>query len=487
MLRGGKNQLDEAAVRQLAANSIARLFDNLYEGAVVVDTSAKIVWMNDKYKALIGWNGVEKMRGIPVEDVIPQSRMREVVETGKAELLDIFSISGRDTVVSRIPLEDESGDIVGALGVILYDRLNALKPLVSRFQTMQSDLKKSRKELAETRRARYSFREFVGHTPSIRALKNEARRAAKGTATILLRGETGTGKEVLAHAIHASSDRAHMPMIRLNTAAIPEHLLEAELFGTEPGAFTGASDKTRRGKFQAADGGTLFLDEVGDMPLPLQAKLLRVLQEKEVEPLGANKVVPVDVRIIAATSRNLEKMIEDGEFRPDLFYRLNVVQLNIPPLRNRKEDIALLCEFLMEIHAGELDRGAIDLAPECLELFHAHNWPGNVRELSGLLQRAMVTCTGDQLTSQDFKEVLKLNPKTITPSTEPSPSLLDTEGEIMDLKTLQQQTEKRAIIKALKITGGNRSKAAKLLGISRAQFYEKLGNIDELSGIPDNK
>ncbi len=306
-------------VRQLASTALLRLFDSLYEGAVVVDRAGRITWINDKYKALLGWNGADPVEGRPVEEVIPNSRLRHVMESGRAELLDVFAIGARQVVVSRIPLQDEAGAVIGALGVILYDRVQALKPIVSKFQQLQADLASARRELAETRQAKYRFSQIVGLSARMRDVKEQGRRAAERDATVLLLGETGTGKELMAHAIHAASRRADRPLVSLNAAAIPEALLEAELFGVEPGAYTGAGSKPRPGKFQLADGGSLFLDEVGDMPLMLQAKLLRVLQEGEVEAVGSNRLRSIDVRVIAATSRDLKAMVDAGAFRADLY------------------------------------------------------------------------------------------------------------------------------------------------------------------------
>ena len=470
---------NEAAVRSRAARTLLRLFDSLYEGAVAIDRDARVLWMNDKYKALLGWNGTEPIEGRSIEAVIPNSQMRRVVETGRADLLDIFTINNRQMVISRIPLFGDDGKVVGALGVILYDRLQALKPIVGKFQRMQEDLDAARRQLAEERRAKYSFTQFVGTSRLVRDLKTKARRAAERDLTVLLLGETGTGKELLAHAIHAASPRADMPMVRVNAAAIPEHLLEAELFGTVPGAYTGAGAKPRPGKFELADGGTLFLDEVGDMPLALQAKLLRVLQDGEVEPLGSNRIIAVDVRVIAATSRDLKAMIEAGAFRADLYYRLNVLPLVLPPLRDRPEDLPILCETLLEAMAvaeGGIPREITAAAIDRLATF---GWPGNVRELGNILQQAAARDDQSVLTAEHFDGLL---PQSLgvgfAASSAPS------------IKTLRQavaEAERQAILQALDAAGGVKLQAARMLGISRAQFYEKLASLGVLSELADKR
>jgi transcriptional regulator with PAS, ATPase and Fis domain len=239
----------DAEVRNLASSSLVKLFDSLYEGAVVIDQAGRITWINDKYKALIGWNGADPIEGRAIEDVLPNSRLRHVMETGQADLLDVLMVGGRQMVVSRIPLHGEAGNVIGALGVILYDRLQALKPIVSKFQQMQTDLASVRRQLAEGRQAKYRFSQFIGASRAALETKEQARRAAEREGAVLLLGETGTGKELLAHAIHAASRRADGPLVSLNAAAIPEALLEAELFGVEPGAYTGAGNRRARESF----------------------------------------------------------------------------------------------------------------------------------------------------------------------------------------------------------------------------------------------
>lgn len=471
----------DSLVRSRAARALFDLFDSLYEGAVVVDRDARIVWMNDKYKALLGWNGVEPIEGRPIEEVIPQSRMREVVQSGRSDLLDVIPLGERQVVVSRVPLVDDDGEVTGALGLILYDRLQALKPLFSKFQQMQADLAQARRELADRRQAKYRFSQFVGVSAAVQDLKMRARRAAERDGAVLILGETGTGKELLAHAIHAASPRAPKPMVRVNAAAIPDTLLEAELFGTAPGAYTGAAAKARAGKFELADGGTIFLDEVGDMPIALQAKLLRVLQEGEIEPLGSNRVKSVDVRVIAATSRDLKAMVESGTFRADLYYRLNVLPLTIPPVRDRREDIPVLCEALLEktAEAGERPRG---IAPDALARLARCDWPGNVRELGNVLQQAAARDDSPILTAVHFEGLL------------PDPARgsgtvtrLEAGAGPKPLRQAVAEAERKTILEALEACGGVKIQAARLLGISRAQLYEKMGALGMLSELPDNR
>ena len=341
------------------------MFEEASAGAIAVDRETNITWINSSYSQLLGLVDPSHAIGKPVRKVIPQTRMPEVVETGKPLLLDIMEHNKQQLVVTRLPYYDDQGGIVGAVAFVLYDDLQPLTPLVSKYRRLHRDLAAARKALAKkSRGTRYSLGDFVGGSPAALEVKRRARLAAGRDMPVLLLGETGTGKEVLAQAIHAVSPRADKPFVGVNVAAVPENLLEAEFFGVAPGAYTGADRRTREGKFQLANGGTLFLDEVGDMPLPLQAKLLRALQEGEIEALGSNTVTTVDVRVIAATSRNLEAMIAEGSFRSDLYYRLNVIQIRIPPLRERLEDIPVLARHFVQQFAAQHGRRVSEISEE---------------------------------------------------------------------------------------------------------------------------
>jgi transcriptional regulator with PAS, ATPase and Fis domain len=304
---------------------------------------------------------------------------------------------------------------------------------------------------------------------------------------VLLLGDTGTGKELLAHAIHAASARAAAPFVTVNIAAVPETLLEAEFFGVAPGAYTGADRKGRDGKFKLADRGTLFLDEIGDMPLPLQAKLLRALQEQEVEPLGSNRVERVDVRVIAATSRDLSAMVAQGSFRADLYYRLHVLPIRLPRLADRLEDLEPLADALLDDIARRSGLPHKSLATDAMELLARHGWPGNIRELRNVLEQAALM-TDDLLLCARH---LSLQPSGAVAASaqgasagaagdapaSPAPSLRALPQDVSTIRPLPQavaELEMRAIRDALAATGGNKVAAAKLLGISRATLYEKL-------------
>ena len=269
-----------------------------------------MVWINDLYRRYLpalGFEREEDFVGHPVSNVVQNTQMHQVLATGKPILIDLLTNKAGTFVVSRIPLRDDAGEVIGVLGIVLFDHPETtLQPLIAKFARLEQDLNDARRELASQRRSKYTFASFVGTSAGAMEVKRQARRAAQSTSPVLLLGETGTGKELLAHAIHAASPRAGRPFVSVNMAAVPESLLEAEFFGVAPGAYTGADKKGRDGKFKLADGGTLFLDELGDMPPSVQVKLLRALQEGEVEPLGSNKLVQFDVRVVAATSRDLQ-------------------------------------------------------------------------------------------------------------------------------------------------------------------------------------
>ncbi len=477
---GSRNQLDRVCVPQalggrnsdelieLARQSLLSHFADLCDGLVIVDAQARIVWMNDSYPQRLGLLGTQDMIGSPVEAAIPNSLMRQVVESGKPIMLDIMDFGSQSFVVTRLPLKDAEGRILGAVGMVLYDDPRRLAPVVARYQRLRAELADAQRRLAEARRTRYTFASFVGVNFACLELKQAARRAARTTTPVLIPGETGTGKELQAQAIHADSPRAEGPFVAVNIAAIPETLLEAEFFGVAPGAYTGAERKGRDGKFKLADGGTLFLDEIGDMSLALQAKLLRTLQEREIEPVGSNHLQPVDVRVIAATSRNLEAMVAAGQFRADLFYRLNVISLVTPPLRQRMDDLPLLGEHLVDAICREQGLPPRVLGASAIERLRQHDWPGNVRELANVLERVLLMSDSDCLERGEIDRMMP-QARGAHPAGQAEPV-----SAAVNLGMVVANAERSAILQALREAHGNKAQAAKLLGISRAALYEKI-------------
>jgi transcriptional regulator with PAS, ATPase and Fis domain len=401
-------------------------------------------------------------------------------------LVDLLTNQAGTFLVSRIPLRDAQGGVIGALGLVLLDHPETtMQPLMTKFGRLQRELDDARQQLAAQRRPKYTIASFVGSSPAAMETKRQARRVAQTDSTVLLLGETGTGKELLAHAIHAASSRAPRPFVGVNIAAVPDTLLEAEFFGVAPGAYTGADRKGREGKFKLAHGGTLFLDEIGDMPLALQSKLLRVLQEQEIEPLGSNKVERIDVRIIAATSRDLPAMVAAGSFRADLYYRLNVLPIRLPALRERLTDLEALVDTLAEDIARRSGLPHKGLSPDALELLAQQAWPGNIRELRNVLEQATLMTDDAVLTAANFRSLVdgvpQLGPAKAIPAQAPTLRAQESQARAAaTIKPLPQaiaELEARSIREALAVTGGNKLAASRLLGISRATLYEKLGSL----------
>jgi transcriptional regulator with PAS, ATPase and Fis domain len=472
--------LDGQRILELAARSMFELFANASEGMLLVDRNARVVWINDQYKRFLpalGFPRVEDFVGHAVSEVVQNTQMHRVLETGKPILIDLLTNKAGTFVVSRIPLRDEGGEVIGALGIVLFDHPETtLQPLIQKFAALQRDLDDVRRELATQRRSKYTLASFVGSSPAAVEVKRQARKAAQSSSPVLLLGETGTGKELLAHAIHAASARARGNFVSVNIAAVPDTLLEAEFFGVAPGAYTGADRKGRDGKFKLADGGTLFLDEIGDMPLVLQPKLLRALQEGEIEPLGSNKVVSFDARVIAATSRDLAGLVREGKFREDLYYRLNVLPIKVPPLRERRADIHALAEVLVEDIAIRNGTAPFDLGVGALELLCAQRWRGNIRELRNVLEQAAMRSDAQRIEEKQLEQVLRdAGIERMPPA--PMPATVIGAPSASVLRPLAEQVaelERQAIQAAMTATGGNKLAAAKLLGISRAKLYERL-------------
>lgn len=454
---------DYQRVRLLAIRSLFEIIEQSSEGTVIVDRDANIVWMNERYARRFGLESAAQALGRACESVIPGSLLREVVRSGRPILLDMQDTPKEPLVVMRLPIHDDAGAVIGAIGFALFDELRSLSPMLKRYMSMQEELASTR-SLLRARQAKYTFAHFIGTSAASLEVKRRARRGASADSPVLLLGETGTGKELLAQAIHGASPRAHKAFVSINSAAIPENLLEAEFFGTAPGAFTGADRKGRTGKLQIAQGGTLFLDEIGDMPLPLQSKLLRVLQEKEFEPLGSNEVIHSDVRVIAATSTDLQATIGRGEFRADLYYRLNVLPIQVPPLRERLDDLPALSEAILE----EL-RSQHELDRDALALLGRHAWPGNIRELRNVLERAALLSDDLLLGAPAIAAAIgTLSP--LQPSPAPATTVL--EGETFS--AARQRFERQLIEATLAQCGGKVSEAAQRLGLGRSTLYKKM-------------
>jgi DNA-binding NtrC family response regulator len=358
---------------------------------------------------------------------------------------------------------------IGASDYVLKPFSLAELVLVIRKELASHQLREENRTLREALGQRYQYDNIVARSEKMQAVLALVERVAPTNSTVLLGGESGVGKDLIARAIHQHSNRTSGPFIKINSTAIPENLLESELFGYEKGAFSGATS-SKPGKFELADKGTLFLDEIGDVPPAIQVKLLRVLQEREFERLGGTKTLKVDVRLIAATNRDLRAALEDGTFREDLYYRLNVVAIDIPPLRDHKEDVPALANFFLEKFARESGKPIRGITPAAMNLLLGFHWPGNVRELENIIERGVTLSTGSTL------DVSDIHLDAPSPRATPAGS-----SPVLPVGMTLDQWEDEAIREALRQANGNKSQAARALGLSRNALRYRLSKI----GVPD--
>ncbi len=450
---------------------IKEIINIVAERIVVVDREGIIHHINTAYCEFLGTT-VEEALGKHVQEVIENTRMHLVVKTGQAEVASVQPINGSEMIANRYPLY-VNNELVGAVGTVTFRNPQEWVDYLKKLQPLLDELKYYKKKFEKELRSKYQFSDLIGSSEKFSEAKRLAERASGSQSSVLLLGESGTGKELFAHAIHQASSRGLFPFVRVNCASIPEHLLESELFGYEEGAFTGAKKGGKKGKFELAQRGTVFLDEIGDMPLQMQSKLLRVLQEREIERVGGQAPIPVDVRIIAATHRNLEEMVQEGKFRKDLYYRLNVMKIEIPPLKKRKEDILPIAKLLLKKLERKFHRQGITLSPEVITQLQNHTWPGNIRELENVLERAVNVLDGNVIQPMHLPLYLQDNE---TQRKSISDEIIETqqgEESVLPLKELLVSVEKEAIAKALRVANGNKQQAAKLLGIGKTSFYDK--------------
>lgn len=434
------------------------ILDNAYQGMVLVDGNGLILKWN--YEKLLGIKEKDVL-GKHVDDVIENTRLHIVVKTGLKEICEVQRIQGHDMLASRIPIT-KNGEVIGAVGTVLYRDIEEIRTMAKRLEVLEKTVGKYKDEINKMYSAKYTFSNIITVNEKMRQLMEIAKKAAELNSTILIQGESGTGKEYFAHAIHNASDRRHNPFIRINCAAIPHQLLESELFGYEGGAFTGAKKDGKIGKFELANGGTILLDEISTMTYSMQAKLLRVLEEREFERIGGNVRIKSDVRIISSTNENLHTAVREGRFRQDLYYRLNVVGLDIPPLRDRLNDIPVLSEYILKELVDKMGFSYKEVSDSAMAYLKMHNWPGNVRELRNVLERAANISAGKSIYPEHLPENINRRLS------------IDDKGEFKLLKEKVAETEISAILEALKFTNGSRTKAAKRLGIHRTALYKKL-------------
>ncbi|RAZ83076.1 sigma-54-dependent Fis family transcriptional regulator [Mesorhizobium hawassense] len=429
------------------AEFLRLVLDHVSDCLVAVDTEGTVVLINEPYCRILGGKA-EEFLGRHITDVVgPQTKLHFVARGIGTHVGYPLEVRGHKLVTKQVPVRKD-GRIIGAVGLALFSDYGALKKTYSRISKAELAIPSKPKAW----QSRFGLDDIIGTGPLMEAHRDDLKLAAAYDLPILIRGETGTGKELAAQAIHSLSERSGGPFVWVNCASIPSELIEAELFGYEGGAFTGARSHGKPGKFELAAGGVLFLDEIGDMPLALQGSLLRVLQNREIVRVGGTSPVSIDLRIICATNHPLVELVRAGRFRQDLYHRLNVLPIEVPALRER-DNLAQFAELLLERISSRLLKLAPELTHENRAMLVAHNWPGNVRELENALTRLVVTG------------------KLSIPSLDALPT---SAKEGIDLKSRVRSETHAALRAALQQTEGNKRRAAEMLGISRAQFYRLL-------------
>ncbi|MEW9124083.1 MAG: sigma 54-interacting transcriptional regulator [Thermotaleaceae bacterium] len=436
------------------------IIENSKDGIISVDRDGYISILNATAERLLKVEG-KKVVGKHIDNVFPRLKLTEVLQSGIGEMEILQSIHENKIMISKMPIKI-NGEVVDAVA-LLHD--------VNRIQQMEE---KIRRDIStKGHYAQYTFKDIIGVSKVSQEIIRIGKEYAKVDSTILIEGETGTGKEIMAQSIHNYSNRAEGPFVVVNCAALPENLLESELFGYAPGSFTGADRKGRRGLFELAHGGTIFLDEISEMNPLIQGRLLRVLQEKQVMKIGDNKVIPIDVRVIAATNKNLQEMMLERTFREDLFYRLNVLRIELPHLRSKKEDIPYLINSFIQYYSSKLDKPTIVLDKDVLKYLSFYNWPGNVRELKNFVERLMVVSKKIYIKLED------INDKFIPENNTKGDSMIEqVELSKNNIKSGNYNSlnniEKDIILKALEENRGMINSTAKALGISRTTLWRRI-------------
>lgn len=453
--------LDEIKTR---GGILDKFINTAFDAAILIDNQGRIIHCSE---------GSIKLTNILLESVIgehisildPESPFERVLKTGKHETGIMVVINERKCMTNLIPIIS-NGEVIGLIGMVLFQNLNTLKNIL-KSMTKQTEAEfTNMHDIVARVDSNYTFDDYISENCMIKDMLEECRRAAKTVFPVLVIGETGTGKEILANGFHSEGMKSFSPFIKINCTAIPDELLESELFGHEKGAFTGAVS-AKKGKFELASGGSILLDEIGDMNLRLQSKLLRVLEEKVYERIGGNKLLPLNARVIASTNRDLKELCKEGKFRQDLYYRLNTIEIKVPPLRDRKDDIPLLVEHF--IRQNNLN---VSFSKEALEIFIQYNWPGNIRELRNVINRLSVNYAKEEIKPEHLQQVIKdyfnLSSNVI------DTNIFQNTTNSTSLESSFESQEKKLLINTLQHCNYNISHAAKQLKVCRATLYNKI-------------
>jgi transcriptional regulator with PAS, ATPase and Fis domain len=457
------------SLNDVANNELLKAIIERLDAVVISDKNGRYVYVNNNWTELMGGVTLDEVKGLYVHDMVPETKVDEAIRTGKILTANDLTIRTKNGDVKMfctyIPIFSE-GSVVGCFTYTVFRGMDEAMNFVAQVNGLMNKVEYYKKELKEIRGAKYSINNIIGNSNAIKRVKSDIFKASRSLSNVLIEGETGSGKELVAHAIHDLSNRMDAPFIKINCAAIPGELLESEFFGYEYGAFSGAKKGGKEGKFEMANTGSIFLDEINHLPLVLQPKILRVLQEKEIEPLGGKTSVMIDTRVITASNVPLEKLDKENKFRSDLFYRLNVLVIKIPPLRERKEDIPLIADSLLDRLNFQMGMSVPGISDHAKQKLKEYDWPGNIRELQNVIERAMNTVWCDTIEwshlSDYFenRQTIKQNPHTIR--------------QDYEIKSLKRNMEKNIVCSAIEKCGGNKTEAAKMLGISRTMLYKKI-------------
>ncbi|WP_326908075.1 sigma 54-interacting transcriptional regulator [Sedimentibacter sp. MB31-C6] len=420
------------------------ILDTTKEGYIAIDKKGVITLINQTSLNLIS-NGVTPLIGAPLIEVFPELEgLLDIVKTGKESLQDIIRIGRTDVLCNMIPLKHGCNEVIGAIAT--FNDVNTIT---------KGERKIRNKILNKGFYATYKFKDIKCASKSIEKCISNAKKFATNDSTVLILGETGVGKELFAQSIHNDSSRKQGPFVAINCASLPENILESELFGYEEGAFTGAKKNGKEGLFELAHNGTIFLDEISEMPLSLQARFLRVLQERKVMRLGSDQIIPINVRVISATNKDIKKLVSDKKFRDDLFYRLNVLTLNIPPLRDRKDDINELINDFCKVYAKNRN---INIQKDAFDVLKDYKWPGNVRQLKNFIEKLSIISNFDVINAKIVKDMIRNN--------EPEFETTDYNKKVIKIPITKEE-----VYEALRLSNGSKIEAANLLGVHRSTLW----------------
>lgn len=445
---------------------LRRLADEL-DGLAIIDRDGFYLYVSDKWTAAMGLT-LEEVENKTPKDLFDETQADVALRTGRS-IVGIPVRWGREKVpgiTNYYPYRDVSGEVQGCYCIVILAGEDKAQAMQNHITDLISRIDFLRQKGAAVIEEPEGVDAIIGNSSKMKAMKKQIQRVAKSNSSVLIEGETGTGKELVARALHYMSNRRDRHFVRVNCSAVPQELMESEFFGYEKGAFTGASSTGRIGKFRNADKGTIFLDEINSLPLHMQPKFLRVLQEREVEPVGSEKTYPIDIRVIAAANSSLSRDVEEGKFREDLYYRLNVIRISVPPLRERKEDIPDLVQGMIKGFNKTLGTYIQGISPQALAMLEKYEWPGNVRELQNAVESAVNLAESSILQKEDFYELSsRLNTR------EKRRRVL---GGTLNLQQAKTEFETELIREALRLSENNHSRAAQMLGISRTMLYRKI-------------